>query len=488
MTMKQRFAAPRILGLLLALSFAAVPLHVWAGETPAIEVEAESGVLLGHARLIKSGDLVAVDGLTAEGDGLTVTVTVPETGSYDIAVVSASAGQHKENYLDVDGQRIGAFVTESRDYEPSLVPAVYLEAGEHTLTITSFWGWITIDKLTLTPSAALPADLYEVKPALVNPNASENARRLMAYLCDCYGTSVISGQYCDQGMFGPENTAIFKETGEYPAILGLDLMNDSPANTAHGTKSQTVEQAIQYWNAGGIVTICWHWTAPSEYLTGTWYSAFYTEHTNIDLQKIMNGEDSAGYDLLLRDMDAIARQLQRLRDAGVPVLWRPLHEASGGWFWWGAKGSDAYIALYRLMFDRFTHEYGLDNLIWVWNGQDPAWYPGDAYVDIIGEDIYPGEKVYTAQMPRFLAAADYTDSRKIIALSENGCLMDPDLMARDGAMWSYTGTWNGEFVLKNKTYISDQYTDLDMLRKFYQHERVITRKELPDLKNYPLSD
>ena len=486
--MPRRAAARKLLCLMLAVMTVCACLPVGAEESSVIEAEAESGVLLGHARLTKAGDLVVVDGLTAAGDGVTVTVAVPEAGFYDIAVVSASAGQYKENYLDVDGQRVGTFVTESKDYVPAAVPAVYLDAGEHTLTVTSFWGWITIDKFVLTPSAALPDDLYAVTPVLVNPNASENARRLMAYLCDCYGAYVISGQYCDQGMFGPENTAIFKETGEYPAILGLDMMNYSPANTARGTNSQTVEQAIQYWNAGGVVTICWHWTAPAEYLTGTWYSAFYTEHTAIDLQKIMAGQDSAGYDLLLRDMAAIAAQLQRLRDAGVPVLWRPLHEASGGWFWWGAKGSEAYIALYRLMFDLFTNEYGLDNLIWVWNGQDPAWYPGDEYVDIIGEDIYPGERVYTSQMPRFLAAAEYTRARKIIALSENGCLMDPDLLARDGAMWSYTGTWNGEFVLKYKTFISDQYTDLDMLRKFYQHEKVITRGELPDLKTYPLPE
>ena len=48
------------------------------------------------------------------------------------------------------------------------------------------------------------------------------------------------------------------------------------------------------------------------------------------------GED---YALLLRDIDAIAVELQKFEDAGVPVIWRPLHEAQGGWFWWGAQGA-----------------------------------------------------------------------------------------------------------------------------------------------------
>lgn len=483
--MNRRAFLLKTLCLLLVLALGLVSLPVWA-EDAVIEAEAEEGVLTGHAKVSQSGGLLVVDGITADGDTVTVTVTVPEAGAYDIAVVSASSGQYKENYLDVDGQRAGVFVTESMTYEPAVVPSVYLEAGGHTLTVSKSWGWISIDKFRLTPANPLPEDLFEVSPVPVNENADENARRLLSYLCDCYGKFVLSGQYCDRGMNGPENAAIFKETGKYPAVLGLDMMNYSPANVAHGTKSQTVEQAIEYWNAGGIVALCWHWTAPAEYLTGTWYSAFYTEHTNIDLAKIMNGEDPAGYDLLLRDMDAIAAQLKRLQDAGVPVLWRPLHEASGGWFWWGAKGSEAYIKLYRLMYEKFTGEYGLNNLIWVWNGQDKDWYPGDEYVDIIGEDIYPGEQVYASQLPRFLAAAEYTPTRKIIALSENGCLPDPDLMLRDGAMWSYLGTWNGEFVLNQSGGLSERYTDVEMLRKFYQHELVVTRDEVPDLKTYPL--
>lgn len=56
----------------------------------------------------------------------------------------------------------------------------------------------------------------------------------------------------------------------------------------------------------------------------------------------MNGSDPKGYNALMSDVDEIAKQLKRLSDADVPVLFRPLHEASGGWFWWGADGSEAY--------------------------------------------------------------------------------------------------------------------------------------------------
>jgi len=95
---------------------------------------------------------------------------------------------------------------------------------------------------------------------------------------------------------------------------------------------------------------------------------------------------------LLNDIDTMARKLKQVQDAGVPVLFRPLHEAEGGWFWWGAEGPEPCVRLYRLLYDKFTNEYGLNNLIWVWTSYDyetsAAWYPGDDVVDIIGYDKY----------------------------------------------------------------------------------------------------
>ena len=187
----------------------------------------------------------------------------------------------------------------------------------------------------------------------------------------------------------------------------------------------------------------------------------------------------------------IAQQLTILRDNGVPVLFRPLHEASGGWFWWGAADAESYKKLYITMYEKFTKEYGLNNLIWVWNGQDARWYPGDEYVDIIGEDVYPGEHVYTSQISKYLnAATNYSEEPKLVYMTENGCIFDPDLAIRDGAMWGMWSTWQGEFVAKSTAIhtLSEQYTEESMLRKAYEHEAVVTLDELPDLKNYPIRE
>lgn len=446
--------------------------------------EAEDAALLGNARILDDH----VEGLENDGDGLAFDVTVKETGFYDLAFVTRELGGYKENYVTVDGERLGTVVTESESYADSIFHRVRMEAGSHRIEITKFWGWICIDSLKVKPADDIDPEIYRIPYTLINENADENAKRLYSYMVDQYGNHIISGQYCDTGMIGAESTAVQKVAGDYPAILGLDLIDYTPSRVANGTVGNATDLAIDYWNKGGIVTICWHWNAPEKYLTGTWYMGFYREHTNIDLAKIMNGQDPEGYELLMRDIDAIAQELGKMRDAGVPVLWRPLHEAAGGWFWWGAAGPEAYRSLYHLLYDKLTNEYGLNNLIWIWNGQDPDWYPGDEVVDIIGEDCYPGEHIYTPQTDTFLRATAYTDAPKMIVMSENGCLFDPELAERDGAWWGFFCTWQREFVRKGEvgTLYSEQYTEKYMVEKVYGDERVITRSELPDLTTYPV--
>ena len=100
------------------------------------------------------------------------------------------------------------------------------------------------------------------------------------------------------------------------------------------------------------------------------------------------------------------------------------------------------------MYDKMTNEHNLTNLIWEWNGQDPAWYPGDETVDIVSYDIYAGNHVYTSYSGTFSECVESSSERKLVALSENGCVMDPDLVMRDNARWLFWGTWSDPFTLK----------------------------------------
>ena len=471
-------------GVATGLALAGLWLGAASADDLLVRVEAESGQLLGGARV----NGAVVTGFQKAGDGVQVTISVEEAGHYDVVVRQASAGGgQKINPVEVNGQNVGDITSPGSQWNDGVVEYVWFEAGENTVAVKTSWGWINVDSIGLRKSTPIPAEVYDVEPVLINPNATQEARQLMTFLCDNYGKNVISGQQCQAGAFGLDNQSIWRATGgTYPAVLGMDVGNYSPARARAGDQPNVTENAIEYWQKhGGIITLSWHWYADEAYGV-----AFYTDSTRFNLRKAMSGQDPAGYQMLLDGIDAIAVQLGRLQEAGVPVLWRPLHEASGGWFWWGASGPEPYIELYRLMYDRLTNHHGLNNLIWVWNGQDAAWYPGDEYVDVIGEDIYPGEKVYTSQAARFRKALGYTDARKMIALSENGCIPDTDQLIRDNVMWAWWCTWEGEFVLKSPGFnaYSDRYTEKTMVKKVYSHPNVITRKNLPDLKAYPLGE
>ena len=461
-----------------------------------LTVEAESGKLEGNAKANDFPDASGgayVNGVNVEGDALTMTADIEYSGFYDMNFLTMGSEGRVNNVL-VDGMKVGDITTNSpAEFGDTLLSYIYLDKGTHEITITPSWGYVDIDCLILTAAATpVTEDTYKVEPTLVNPNADENTKRLYKFLCDIYGKYSLAGQYADEGRASSEYEKITAKTGKTFAVLGLDMGNYSLGSKAHGAESKTVEYAYDWYkNAGGIVQLCWHWTTPEDYAVNAgdqpWYSSFYKEGSKLDLDKIMNGEDDAAYQLLMDDIDNMASELARLRDAGVPVLWRPLHEASGGWFWWGNCEPESYKKLWNVMYDKMTNEHNLTNLIWVWNGQDPAWYPGDETVDINGWDIYAGNHVDSSQSGRFDdMATNYGTKTKLIALTENGCVMDPDKVFNDNARWLFWGTWSDPFTMKLGVVINDEYTTVELLTKAYNHERVLTLDELPDLQNYPL--
>ncbi len=461
-----------------------------------LTIEAESGEFTGNVRsqeLPEASGGGYVSGINLEGDELKMTAEIEYSGFYDMNFLTMGSEGRVNNIL-LDGMKIGDITTMSpAAFGDTPLNNIYLEKGSHTVSITPSWGYIDVDSLVLSAAAnPITEKTYTVDPVLTNPNADENTKRLFKFLCDVYGKYSLAGQYADEGRASSEFTKITAATGKSFAVLGLDVGNYSLGSKAHGAESKTVEYAYDWYNnAGGIVQLCWHWTTPEAYAKNSgdnpWYSSFYKEGSNLDLDKVMNGEDEEAYKLLMDDIDNMANELARLRDAGVPVLWRPLHEASGGWFWWGNCEPESYIKLWNAMYDKMTNEHNLTNLIWVWNGQDPKWYPGDETVDINGWDIYAGNHVDSSQSGRFAdMAANYGTKTKPIALTENGCVMDPDKVMRDNARWLFWGTWSDPFTMKMGVVINEEYTTKDLLIKAYNHERVLTLDELPDLKNYPI--
>ena len=426
-----------------------------------------------------------------------LTVAKEDTGAPSLFKFDVDSGATRESFS----------ISENNKFMEITISNIPMAAGEHVISIEDSVGALYVDKIELKASQGVDLSIYDVSHKLSNPNANDTTQRLYNFLVDIYGKYTLTGQYSESNGYPLDDNMIYsqyrglsqiqKNCGDLPAVLGLDLIECSPSRVAHGSsEGDKFYTAAKAWDAkNGIVTLCWHWNAPDPYLGlngEPWYRGFYSDATNFDLKAAMDKTDQAGYDYLISDIDAIAAELQKLEDADIPVLWRPLHEAGGDyrynntWFWWGAAGADAYKELWKLMYDRLTNHWGLDNLIWVWNGQRTDWYPGDEYVDIIGYDFYADAFDYSSQEDIFNYIRESTSTNKIIALSENGVVYDIDDSFDNGVRWAWFATWNGDYVVKDFQ-LSQQYTDLEHWQKAYSSERALTLSELPDWHCYPLA-
>lgn len=337
---------------------------------------------------------------------------------------------------------------------------------------------------------SLPSSSYPER--LVNPSATQTAQNVFEFLNGIYGDKMLSGQMDLTWMDSIDMAErVYADTQKYPAIMGFDFMNyGMTADWAQG--QQQTEEAIDYWNAGGLVTFAWHWRDPSKLGTSEVNSAdFYTTsetmtHFRIPVKDGQLDTSSAAFSQINAGIDLIAKELLSLQDAGVPVLWRPLHEAAGGWFWWGASRQDnvppafAQILLWRHLYDRLTHHHGLNNLIWVWNGQDALWYPGDEYVDIMGYDIYANN--HQSQLSTFKKAEKFSSENKMVALTETGRIPDPTLAFQDEAHWLWFMVWNDTDKADHKDNFWSVVNSLAHRQAVYRHERVLSRDDLPDFK------
>jgi mannan endo-1,4-beta-mannosidase len=317
-----------------------------------------------------------------------------------------------------------------------------LVRGGNTIVVHKGWGGFDLASLELRPNpAAQPPE--DVHSAPSDPGATPETHALLNALETDYGKTTLLGVYADDDAEYTRSVS-----GRQPAVMGGDLMRYSPQFLLHSSDTQhEVERLIVAHQRGQVVTLSWHWASPRGARNTPrepWFRSFYTEATTFDVRVALADPHSPEHDALLSDIHQIAIQLSRLQDAGVPVLWRPLHEAEDEDFWWGAKGPEPFQALWKLLYHQLTDVEGIHNLLWVFtSGGDPAWYPGDAYVDIIGIDTYPKD-IHDAENALWTTLQHQFAGRRLLTISEFGGVPDLPRMQRLGEWWSYAVSWSND--------------------------------------------
>jgi len=450
--MRKRKVHVRIILLLVASSLAHFSSK---GQALVTSAEAEDGVLTGVTVANQTGNSSGkfVTGFDNANDRVTVTVNVSKVGIYKLEIIYRSNQGTKTQDIYVNETLLGSTsFPQSSNFVPITVGNVLLNAGSNTLAVKSNWGFMDVDKFQLYSS--LPHSYANTAPSLVDTKATAATKALYSFLRCQFGKSTISGQTKDY------YEEIKKVAGKTPMLKAFDFKSytqgysykwENGAHTFGAVDDKEAEAAIDWYNTTqkkGIVSIHWHWHSPTGGTAGT--NTFYTNSTQFDVREAVKSGTPQHADIL-EDIDAIAVQLKKLQAANIPVVWRPLHEAGGAWFWWGAKGSAACKALYAILYDRLMNYHNLHNLIWTWSSPEADWYPGNDKVDIIGYDSYPGAFNYTVQKTMFDQLFEVVNGQKIIAMTENGPIPDIKTCFDSDAPWAYFMAWTDSYVVSNST-------------------------------------
>lgn len=427
-------------------------------------------------------------------DGSTYVVfetDAPTNQHYDLSFSIASE-KLVNCRVSVNDKEIATFATK-KDNEFTLITlyGVFLTKGKTKIELCPLDGDIMLDYLKLSNNTSLSTIQYNADSNLSNEDAGESARELMSFLTENYGKYTITGQYASDET-NKELELIYQTTGKYP-VIRFSAMHNS--GSSFDSTFKDIDACAEWHYKGGIVGLMWYWEAPSKKKPSV-----YTKETDfrlsdavtdIDIAKLsqeeirgLYGEGKISeqcYGLIL-DLDNMAGQLMSLKNKGVPVLWRPLHEASGDWFWWGAGSVRDYKWLWNLMYTRYTEYFELDNLIWVWNGQNDKTLVDKNTFDIASLDIYlPAEKEFGSRYEQFLALQNIVGKDKLIALSECSTLPDMDISFRDNAVWSFFGLWYGKYLHDENGAYSDIYTNKDAFIKTYNSDGALSLDEYKKL-------
>ncbi|MEN0109885.1 MAG: glycosyl hydrolase, partial [Planctomycetota bacterium] len=407
----------------------------------------------------------------------------PPEGLYDFYVGYRSPFGEKGYGLDVGDQSASGFLDQSNAFAQDFVGQFFLDGATTQVDVQPGWGWYEIDYLEVRRSQ--PREALPVQPTLNHPNPTARTRFLMEYLTEHYGEQTLFAQQREFGRTSGDQiyppSYLQLTGGIQPALLGSDLINYSHSRwTRYDERRNETERVINWaQQTGGIPSMMWHWNAPSGLIDQPgqeWWRGFYTNATTFDIAQAMANPNSNDYALLMRDIDEIAVELKKFQAADIPVLWRPLHEAQGGWFWWGAEGAEPLKQLWRVLHDRLTNQHGLDNLIWVYtyigdDASDTDWYPGDDVVDIVGIDIYGSSG--DSMAGQWSALLDQFDGDKLLALTETGALPPDEVHEQFGVDWRWTMPWSEQFLRDNHTPAEVQQILAD--------ENLIDLSELPQM-------
>lgn len=298
--------------------------------------------------------------------------------------------------------------------------------------------------------------------------------------------------------------------GDYPAVAGfelghLELGNERSLDSVSFT--QIAEQVKAHYRRGGVVTISWHLNNPvtmsSRVAGSSWQvgSAWDVSSKEVVASILPEGRNHELFNTWLDRLAAFFTTLKDDKGVPIPFIFRPWHEHSGSFFWWGTNicTDEQYSALWRYTVTFLRDKKELHNILYAYNTdrvtsleQYMQGYPGDDIIDMLSIDMYDRGEQFGPELDTALGfiTKEAISRNKLTALSETG--------ARKGMnnWWTtvllpvvskypvgYVLTWRNTY--KSKYSVSGNPVSFaDDFRNFYKSPRTLFLKEVIDADIY----
>uniref|UniRef100_UPI0040296519 glycosyl hydrolase n=1 Tax=Agathobacter sp. TaxID=2021311 RepID=UPI0040296519 len=413
---------------------------------------------------------------------VSVDLIYPENSNISKIKFFSKSGINKDTSIDTseatDAGNGYKKVTITLGFSPSTTPLDDLTIGLIGVN-SSFEGDVYLDNLILSQKDA-SGDFVKITTTpnengtqaavatttktltMTDPDASDSAKALYAYLQGLTESDqVLFGHQNDvsRSVSGKELGDVKDVTGSVSGIFGIDSLSLF-GSEAGGTDAKTaLDNSIKYSKdaaeKGAIVTLSAHMPnftnakiTKNEDGTYNFFNCDFNESKDTSgdsLKKILPGGEKN--DVYTAYLDTIATYAKELQQDNIPVIFRPFHENTGSWFWWGSANTvESYKSLYAYTRD-YLESKGVHNMLYVYSPNGPLEteedymkaYPGDAYVDILAFDYYNDFNTYPASADTsFFKNLDTTCSvvssvakkhGKLAAISETGTRV----MKKDGS-------------------------------------------------------
>jgi mannan endo-1,4-beta-mannosidase len=302
-----------------------------------------------------------------------------------------------------------------------------------------------------------------------------------------------------------------ESTGDYPAVAGFELGHiefTSERSLDSVSFVQIAEQIKLHYKRGGVITISWHLNNPLTMQIGDTHSpwphgtAWDVSSTEVVSSILPGGTNHELFNTWLERLSAFFTRLKDDNGSPIPFIFRPFHEHSGSFFWWGTNicTDKDYAALWRYTVSFLRDKKNIHNILYAYNtdrvtslDQYMRGYPGDDIIDMLSLDMYDRGELFDGELEKALGfvTKEAVLRNKLTALSETGERRGMDnwwssvlLPVISKYPVGYVLTWRDAFNSKFSVSGNPIKSFTDDFRLFYNSPRTLFLKEVQDENIY----